>query len=444
MIEKNDAQVTWPNRRYAWYVVALLTCAYALTIVDRVSLGLLVEPITASLNISDTQFGLLHGVAFIIFFVIAGVPMGIGVDKWSRKYILFIGLTLLAAATLGSGFASSFLMLFMVRTLIGAGEASVAPAASSLIADYFPEEQRPKAYGVYASGIAVGSGLAFILSAALYQYALGLKQSNVAVLENFEAWQICLILLSIPGIILAILVLFTLKEPTRKGPIVKQATTTADLILLLKSKRSIYMGLILGLAICYMAANAYFTWYAAHLIRNYQFTISQAGSAIGAISVPVGIFSALSCGWVISYLQKRNVSDAPIICVLIMIVVTCVSLAISGIAASAKVSLIFFAFATATVNWGIPCVLTVINQITPNQFRGQLTAIYTIVVAVIAIGLGPLVAGVVSDYLLGGDEQIGKALSLLSIFCGIIAFLLVITARRAFISDISEQSNVIN
>jgi MFS family permease len=439
MINAQYSKTDWPNRKYAWYVVALLTLAYALTIIDRVSLGLLVEPITASLGINDTQFGLLHGVAFIIFFVIAGVPMGMGVDNWSRKYILFIGLLLLAAATLGSGFASSFLMLFMVRTIIGAGESSVAPAASSLIADYFPEKDRSKAYGVYASGIAIGSGVAFILSAALYQFAEKLKADNIAAVANFEAWQICLILLSIPGFILTLLVFFTLKEPSRKGEKVKKATTTADLIELIKSKQTIYFGLILGLATCYMAANAYFTWYAAHLMRSYDFSIAQAGSAIGAISVPVGIFSALSCGWVISFLQKRGRLDAPIICVLIMIVVTCASLAVSGIASSAQVSLVFFALSACTVNWGIPCVLTAINQVTPNQFRGQLTAIYTIVVAVIAVGLGPLVAGAVSDYFLGGSEHIGTALSLLSIVCGIIAFILIFNARKAFVIEVTNE-----
>lgn len=439
MTNNENIQTNWPNRPYAWYVVILLTLAYALTIIDRVSLGLLVEPITTSLDISDTQFGLLHGVAFIIFFVIAGVPMGMGVDKWSRKYILLIGLVLLALATLGSGFATSFLMLFMIRTLIGAGESSVAPAASSLIADYFPEKDRPKAYGVYASGIAIGSGVAFILSAALYQFALQLKENNVAAVVNFEPWQICLILLSIPGIILSILVLFTLKEPSRRGPLVEKTTTTADLIELVKSKKTIYLGLIFGLAVCYMAANAYFTWYAAHLMRSYDFTITQAGSAIGAISVPVGIFSALSCGWVISLLQKGGHSDAPIICVLIMIGVTCTSLAVSGVAPTSTLSLVFFALSAATVNWGIPCVLTAINQITPNQFRGQLTAIYTIVVAVIAVGLGPLVAGAVSDYVLGGDEHIGTALSLLSVICGVFGFLLVLSARKAFLKETSYQ-----
>lgn len=437
MTRSNLTEPSWPNRGYAWYVVILLTLAYALTIIDRVSLGLLVEPITTSLGISDTEFGFLHGVAFILFFVIAGVPMGMGVDKWSRKYILFIGLIILAAATFASGLAGSFLMLFLVRTFIGAGESSVAPAASSLIADYFPEKTRPKAYGVYASGVAVGSGVAFILSAALYQYALQLKENNVVAVANFEPWQICLILLSIPGVILSLLVLFTLKEPKRQGPLLEKTTTVTDLLGLLKSKKTVYSGLIFGLAICYMAANAYFTWYAAHLIRSYNFTIAQAGSAIGAVSVPVGIFSAISCGWVISFLQKRGHKDAPIICVLIMIVVTCLSLSVSGIAPTSKISLIFFALAVTTVNWGIPCVLTAINQITPNQFRGQLTAIYTIIVAIIAVGLAPLVAGAISDYILGGDKYIGTALSLLSIVCGIIAFALMLIAKQAFRKEIA-------
>ncbi|MBX2846754.1 MAG: MFS transporter [Acidiferrobacterales bacterium] len=439
MTVDTTTKALWPNRKYAWYVVVLLTLAYALTIIDRVSLGLLVEPITTSLDISDTQFGLLHGVAFIIFFVIAGVPMGMGVDKWSRKYILLIGLVLLAFATLASGFATSFLMLFMVRTLIGAGESSVAPAASSLIADYFPENARAKAYGVYASGIAIGSGIAFILSSVLYQFALQLKESNTSAVANFEPWQITLILLSIPGIALSLLVIFTLKEPKRQGLQVSEKTSVADLVELVKAKRKIYLGLTFGLAIAYMAANAYFTWYAAHLMRSYQFTLTEAGSAIGAISVPFGMFSALSCGWAISYFQKKGRPDAPIICLLIMIVVTCSSLAVSGIAPSAKFSLVFFALSAATVNWGIPCVLTAINQITPNQFRGQLTAIYTIVVAVIAVGLGPLVAGAVSDYLLGGDQHIGIALSLLSLVCGVIGFFLVLGARKAFLKETSFQ-----
>lgn len=437
MTSSTETSTAWPNRRYAWYVVVLLTLAYALTIIDRVSLGLLVEPITNGLQISDTQFGLLHGVAFIIFFVLAGIPMGIGVDRWSRKYILFIGLVLLALATLGSGFATSFLMLFMIRTLIGAGESSVAPAASSLIADYFPENVRPKAYGVYASGIAIGSGVAFILSAALYEFAITLKEQNVAAVAQFEPWQICLILLSIPGTLLSILVLTTLREPPRRGALTKNTATTADLIKLFKSKQALYLCLIFGLAICYMAANAYFTWYAAHLMRSYNFTLAQAGSAIGAISVPVGIFSALSCGWVIAFLQKRGRDDAPLICVLIMIVVTCVSLSFSGIANTGTLSLFFFALAAATVNWGIPCVLTAINQITPNQFRGQLTAIYTIVVAVVAVGLGPVVAGALSDYVLGGDQHIGTALSLLSVVCGILAFILIASARKSFRNEIS-------
>ncbi|MET0363656.1 MAG: MFS transporter, partial [Sphingobium sp.] len=117
----------WPRRNYAWYVVALLTLAYALAILDRVSIGLLIVPLQASLHITDTQFGLLQGMAFSLFYSVLGLPLGMMCDRSRRMPLLVIGLFLWSAATIGCAFADTFGHLFIARMLVGVGEAALVP-----------------------------------------------------------------------------------------------------------------------------------------------------------------------------------------------------------------------------------------------------------------------------------------------------------------------------
>jgi predicted MFS family arabinose efflux permease len=126
---------TEAQRSYAWYIVALLTLAYALAILDRVSIGLLIVPLQAALHINDTEFGLLQGMAFSLFYSVLGLPLGIWCDRARRVPLLVTGLMLWSAATIGCAFADTFLHLFFARMLVGIGEAALVPCAASLIAD---------------------------------------------------------------------------------------------------------------------------------------------------------------------------------------------------------------------------------------------------------------------------------------------------------------------
>src|SRR5512146_188864 len=135
----------WPRAVYAWYAVAVLVLAHALSIVDRIAIGLLVEPIKADLHVTDTQIGLLQGLAFAIFYTLFGLPMGVLVDRWLRVPLLAIGMFVWSAATMGCGLAKSYGMLFLGRIGIGAGEATVMPASSSIIPDLFRPVDRNRA-----------------------------------------------------------------------------------------------------------------------------------------------------------------------------------------------------------------------------------------------------------------------------------------------------------
>jgi len=143
--------------------VGILVLAYALAVVDRIAIGLLVEPIKADLHISDTQMGLLQGLAFAVFYSLFGLPLGVLVDRWKRVDVLAMGIFVWSAATAACGFARSYAMLFVGRIGVGAGEATVTPAASSLIADLFHPNERSRAYGVFMVGGAIGTALSYVV-----------------------------------------------------------------------------------------------------------------------------------------------------------------------------------------------------------------------------------------------------------------------------------------
>jgi MFS family permease len=434
----------YADTRYGWYLVVLLTVTYSLAVIDRVSLGLLVGPIQADLGLSDTQFGMLHGLAFVLFFAIAGFPLGMAVDRWSRKKILLLGSLVLSLATFGSAFAGTFILLFIARILVGAGDSAISPSSSALIADNFPPERRARAYGVYASGIAIGSGAAFALSAYLLTLAEQLQTDNVLFFADMKIWQVVFFIMAIPGLIMSIVIFFTVKEPVKRS--VKQdSTSTTDQNTLkeffayVKIKKSAYVGIIAGVAIIYIAGNSYFSWYVAYLIREFSWTAQEAGGAIGAITVPIGLFSAISSGWVTSWFYKRQKQDAPLRTILIMAVTSSSFLFAAAVAPSAVMSLTFFALSAFTVNWGFPSALTALNNITPPQFRGQVTALFAMALGIIAIGLGPVIVGALSDLLFGGPEHLGDSLALVSVVCGVVGFTLIQRCRKHYLQHIVTE-----
>jgi len=159
---ENIEALGWPRRGYAWYVVAILTAAYALAYLDRVVLGLLLEPIANDLRISDTQASLLGGAAFAIFYITMGLPLGRLADRVNRRNLMMAGVACWSCMTVLCGLAGSFWHLFLARVGIGIGEAALTPAAHSLISDYFPPRERSAPLSTYMVGLAIGSGLAFM------------------------------------------------------------------------------------------------------------------------------------------------------------------------------------------------------------------------------------------------------------------------------------------
>ena len=152
---------------YSWYVVFVLIVAYTFSFIDRQILTLLVGPIRETLQISDTQISLLHGLAFALFYSILGIPIGRMVDSRKRTTIIAVGIAVWSVMTAVCGLAQNFVQLFLARIGVGVGEAALSPGAYSMISDEFPPEQRPRALSLYISAAYIGAGIATIAGGAL-------------------------------------------------------------------------------------------------------------------------------------------------------------------------------------------------------------------------------------------------------------------------------------
>ncbi len=210
------APAAYPPRRYAWFVVGVLTLAYIFSFIDRQILSLMVGPIQHDLEIGEKQMSLLMGASFAVFYTFFGIPLGRLADTRSRRGLIAVGIALWSFMTAGCGLARTFWQLALMRMGVGVGEASLSPSAYSLISDYFPPERRSTAMSVYSMGIYLGSGLAFILGGFITLLVSGRDTTPLPWIGELRSWQIVFLAVGLPGLLVALLLL-TVREPVRRG-----------------------------------------------------------------------------------------------------------------------------------------------------------------------------------------------------------------------------------
>jgi MFS family permease len=257
---------------YSWYALLLLTLVYLLNFLDRSLIYILFTPIKAEMAFSDLQLGLLGATSFVIFYSLLGVPFGRLADRTVRKNLIAGGLAVWSLFSGLTGFADSFWTIFLCRVMVGVGEATLGPAALSLLSDYFPPRMRATVQGVYSSGVAVGSGLAFFLGGWIGQS---------------YGWRWAFYLLGFPGLALAAFVFF-LREPTRgRTEVATVHYGREDWKILFRSVPLRY--LYIGYALFGLASNNLGIWVPTFFIRVHGMSLALIGTAAGILSVVVGV-----------------------------------------------------------------------------------------------------------------------------------------------------------
>ena len=265
---------------YAWYALGLLTLVYVLNFLDRSLIYILFTPIKKEMAFSDLQLALLGTTSFVIFYTALGIPFGRLADRVVRKNMIAYGLAVWSVFSGLTGFAKGFWSLFFCRVMVGVGEATLGPAALSLLSDYFPPRRRATVQAIYSSGIAIGAGLAFFLGGWIGQHF---------------GWRWAFYLLGFPGLFIATLV-FLLKEKPR-GQTENTAVhyTRRDWKILFHSVPLRYH--YLGYALFGLAANNLSIWGATFFVRVHKFDIATIGFFGGVLSLIAGVPGTILGGW---------------------------------------------------------------------------------------------------------------------------------------------------
>ena len=395
----------------AWSSVGLLSALYALAMMDRLVLAMIIQPIKDDFGIGDFQVGLLMGLAFALTYVVSGIPLGILADRTSRKHVIFAGVIVWSLATISSSLAVGFLSLFILRMVVGLGEAALSPAAVPLISSAFPPERRAFPLSIYMGASNVGSAVAALSVGFLLQWSVQ-HVNNLGVFGiTMRPWQFVLVCLGLPGLLLAPLVLF-LREPASLAP--RQTATLSSLGKFMAKNRRLFVPFFITFAGSVTVNYAFSYWSAEYLIRSLNWSRAEAGALMGFLFFVPPLLSHLISGVIIDYLSKRGVRDAALRLFLYM---AFFSLPFSFLAYGAGgptfsvVGLVAVAFLFyPSLSFGY----ITLQQVTPDALRGQMTGAFLSFVNFFGLAVGPSLVGYLAQYSFDGANGLGTALAVIT------------------------------
>lgn len=434
-----SAEAPYPSSRYAWYIVVVLFLAYTCSFVDRIIMSLLVEPIKRDLVLSDTQFSLLHGFAFAIFYTFMGLPLGRLADRANRKWIISIGVFLWSLMTAICGITKTFTTLFIARIGVGVGEAALSPSAYSMISDYFPPKKRGVPISTYSMGVFFGGGIAFILGGYVVQLTSGAADVILPIIGSVRPWQLTFFVVALPGL-LVLLLLLTIKEPLRRDVVSlsddaaaqpTEPTIRETLAFVIRNKR-VYGSVLLGFALLATASYGFFTWSPSFLIRTFGWEASSAGYSFGLIVLTLGTGGTLLGGILADRLLARGRLDANMYVSMFAGATILIFGCLAPLMPNAQLALLFLAPTVLAIGVPVGIGPAALNFITPNQLRGQVIALYLFGVNLIGLGFGPTIVALIIDYGFGDPAAVKYSLSIFAIVIAALAMLSVASGMKAY------------
>ena len=417
------AGAEWPSPGYAWYIVFVLMVAYTLSYIDRTIVDLLVGPIKADLGLTDTEFSLLRGLAFAVFYTLLGIPLGRLADQRHRGRLIAAGIALWSIATALCGAARSFPQLFAARMAVGVGEAALTPAAYSMIADSFPPERRGRAFGVYASGIYVGIGLAIIIGGLVVQAVSAQPSVNLPLLGEVRAWQAAFLVVGLPGLVVAAWIL-TIREPIRRvQPGDAHAPTFRAAFAFLGAHRGLFLAHFTGFALLTLLFNAITAWIPAYLTRVHGYAPGQIALSYGPTLLVFGSAGIFCGGWFADRLRKHGRVDAEIRAGIVGALCLWPFAATATLMPDAPLFFVMLAPLVFFASFPFAPAAAALQLVTPNRLRGQVSAVYLFVVNLTGIGLGGTITALLTDGLFGRDDAVGYSMALVGVVAAPLAAL---------------------
>jgi predicted MFS family arabinose efflux permease len=381
------------------YTLFLLTLTYAIAFLDRQVLSITQESIKHELGLSDSQLGLLTGLAFSLFFVLIGIPVARFADRSNRRNVAVASLAIWSTMTGITGMAQNYLFLLASRVGVGIGEGGCNPPSYSIIADLYPREKRAAAFSLYTMGANIGVLAGFLFGGFL---------------THRYGWRMTFAVLGFPGLALALLMRLTMREPIRQLlPLAtKRQSFWADLHFL--STWPTLRHLALAVALSALVSVGSLSWTAPFLMRSHHLPIVQVGAMLAMIIGIGGALASFGCGALADRLARNDVRwyvRVPAVVNAGLIPLFLVGYLVPATPVALFVLAMPLAFGTAFA--GVS--LTVLNTIAPSSMRATASALFLLATNLFGVGLGSWLIGEVSDSLAGsmGHASLGYALAII-------------------------------
>jgi len=408
------------NRPDIYALVALLTLMliYICSFVDRQIIAVLASQIRVDLNFTNTQVGVLYGPAFSLVYAFCGIFMGRMADRFSRKYIILSGLFIWSMMTFASGFANSFAFLVSARFAIGVSQSALSPSVYSLLADYFNPKHRARVFSVYASGIFIGVGLSFLIGGTIA--------------ENYD-WRIALKSVGLPGVGLAVLGYFLLKEPSReKSENVGVPDQSFFEVLSFILKKPTVRYHLMGFSL--LALSGYSILAFIGTILTDVFESSNLISSYGWFMFATGISVNLS-GWMADKLALKFGEEKRFISGIVAALGGLPFYFFGLFAETALLGLILIGIANVISSSYNGVAAALIQDFVGSKMRGVAGSVYLFVVSIVGFGIGPPVTGWLMDNIFIGSKGPSQAMFSVFLVCGILATACFLKAMRSYEVD---------
>ena len=400
------------------WVLIVLTLVYTFNHVDRQILITVIEPIKAEFGLSDGQIGWLTGLAFAALYATLGIPVAMWADRGNRRNIITLALTIWSGMTALTGFAQNFWHLFLARMGVGIGESGGTPPATSMIADLYPPQQRAFALGVYTCGIGFGIMIGYILGAYVYAHF---------------GWRAAFFAAGIPGLLLALLVRFSVKEPIRGYSDASQPTEEApgfgETMKFMLGQKS-YMLILLGCLMICISANAFVAFTSSYLQRTFDLQPQDVSLPLGLLIGGVGGAGAMILGALCDRLSTKDLRWRP------WMIAACsaVALPFAWMMLSARSVEMAYVWNIVPSFIGLiyaSIAYTATQELVRVRMRSVGAAFTLFSLTLIGIGGGPLIAGTFSDIFLsaGYEAPLAAALKVILGFNAASIVCLLLSAR---------------
>lgn len=411
-------------RYYPRLLVVVLFFTSVVSYLDRNIISLFVGPIRQELALSDVQVSLLQGVAFALFYSVMGLPFGRLVDHHTRKSLIAAGVLLWSVMTICCGLSTSFWQLFFSRMGVGIGEACLGPAAFSMIADCFAPSQRGRAIASYNMSNYVGVGASLLFGGAIISILARFADFGPLSASGLETWRLAFVIAGLPGILMAFAVL-ALREPQRREVLQTTGEHRGNVRLwsYLSRRKGAFVSIYAVYTLTAMVGYIVVAWAPSFYIRHHHMRAADVGLSMGAMTIVSGVAGCICGGYVTDMLASRGVRGSRFRLPLAWWPIAVVSTIGMAYANSATLSLLFLGLLTFGSALSFSGAAAVIQDVVPNQLRGQAAALNYIWTGIIGLSLGPTSVAVVTQYILKDGSLLGTALAIVIVPLSVIGFL---------------------